>query len=379
MYDVIVVGGGSMGIAAAYYLSKQKKRVLVIDQFSIPNLYGSHHGHTRILRLGYGNGGKYVPLAKESLALWRELEKETGKNLYNKTGAISIGYPESNFVKESIDSSVKYNLEYEEMDAQSIMKKWPGIKIPDHYRGCYDPESGFLYSEECIIAYKEQAIIQGVTIIENDGVQGISIENDSVEVVTSSGIYTSSKLVVTAGAWIPKLITSLDLPIQPVRKTIGWFEPTNKHLYSEDFPCFVFDTDLDGHYYGFPDFNGAGVKLGRMDLGYDIDPDEINRDFGNYEDDEGDIRNFLEKYMPEAAGKLLDGKVCMFANTPDSNFIVDLHPEYSHVAFAGGFSGHGFKFASVIGSILTDLVVEGKTKRDISFLRMERFMQASSF
>ena len=98
LYDVVIVGGGSMGIATAYYLAKANQKVLVVDQFSIPNIYGSHHGETRILRLGYGNGGTYVPLVKESLDLWKELEKETGRTLYNQTGAISVGYPDSDFV-----------------------------------------------------------------------------------------------------------------------------------------------------------------------------------------------------------------------------------------------------------------------------------------
>lgn len=375
MYDVIVVGGGSMGTAAAYYLSKQKLRVLVIDQFSIPNLYGSHHGHTRILRLGYGNGGKYVPLAKESLELWRDLERETGKTLYTKTGALSVGYPDSNFVKESIDSSIKYNLEYEKMNAKMIMERWPGIQIPSHYIGCYDPESGFLFSEECIMTYKEQSIAQGVTILEHDKVNNIVIEENIVEVTASSGSYTSPKLVITAGAWITELLKDLNLPIQPVRKTIGWFQPMKDNLYSKDFPVFVFDTESDGHYYGFPDFDDSGVKLGRMDKGYNVDPNTINREFGSYEDDEGDIRKFLEKYMPEAAGLLLDGKVSMFSNTPDSDFIVDLHPEFSNVVFAGGFSGHGFKFASAIGNILSDLTLHGKTNHDISYLSLNRFLQ----
>lgn len=377
IFDVIVVGGGSMGTAAAYYLAKQNQRVLMIDQFSIPNLYGSHHGHTRILRLGYGNGGKYVPLALESLALWKDLEKKTGKTLYTKTGALSVGHPESSFVKESIESSIKYNLEYEKMDAEMIMERWSGIKVPNNYIGCYDPESGFLFSEECILAFKEQSIAQGVTVLENEKVFNISIEEDSAEVTTSSGVYMSSKLVITAGAWIPELLKGLDLPIQPIRKTIGWFQPMQDQLYNKNFPVFVFDTESDGHYYGFPDFDGSGVKLGRMDEGHNVDPNNVNREFGSYEEDEGDIRRFLENYMPKAAGKLLDGKVCMFSNTPDSDFIVDIHPQHRNVVLAGGFSGHGFKFASAIGSILSDLVLEGKTSLDISYLSLNRFLKAT--
>ncbi len=361
-----------MGSAASYYLSKKGKDVLMIDQFSIPNAYASHHGHTRMLRAGYGNGGKYVPLVKESLELWYDLENESGKELYKKTGALTVGHSESRFVKEAIASSIQYELPYEELDAHMIMERWPGIQLPDNYVGSYDPESGFLFSEECIKTYKEEAIKLGASVYENQPVLAVDIKNDSVTVTTPIGSYTAEKLIVTAGAWVSKVLKDMDLPITPVRKTIGWFKPSGKNLYSDHFPCFVFDTKSIGHYYGFPDFDGGGLKVGRMDLGYDCDPDTVNREFGYYADDEGDIRSFLEHYMPDAPGELLKGAVSLFSNTPDSDFIVGLHPNHNHVVVAGGFSGHGFKFASVIGSILSDLVIDRDTKRDISFLRLKR-------
>ncbi|MBM7570192.1 N-methyl-L-tryptophan oxidase [Aquibacillus albus] len=374
-YDVIVLGGGSMGTAAAYYLAKENKKVMVIDQFSIPNHYGSHHGHTRMLRLGNGNGGKYVPFGKESLRLWKELEEISGKTLFNQLGALTVGHRQSTFVKEAIKSSINHDVVYEEMDAKMIMDRWPGIKIPDDYYGCFDPESGFLFSEECIQTYKEEAMKLGADVIENQPVVDLEMNDDQIILFTANGQYTASKLVVTAGAWLPKLLPSMSIPIKPLRKTIGWFKPTVEKLYSEDFPCFIFDTNTIGHYYGFPDFDGGGVKLGRMDLGYDCDPDTLNRDFGAYEDDEYDIRNFLEHFLPGASGELLKGATSMFSMTPDADFIVDVHPEYENVCVAGGFSGHGFKFASVIGKILTDLSIRGETEYDISFLRLNRFSE----
>lgn len=372
-YDVIIVGGGSMGAAAAYYLAKEQKDVLVIDRFSIPNTYGSHHGHTRMLRLGYGNGGKYVPLVKKSLDLWKELEQETGKDLYRQTGAITIGNPNSRFVKEAIDSSIKFNLVHEEMNASMIMERWPGIQIPDDYFGCYDPESGLLFSEECIMTYKGEALRLGADVMENQAVEGIDVEGEVVTVRTPNGDFTSNKIIITAGAWIPTLLPDLNLPIQIIRKTIGWFKPTVQQLYNGDFPCFIFDTDTIGHYYGFPDFDGGGLKLGRMDLGVESNPDQLNREFGAYEDDEGDIRGFLEQFLPHAAGELLDGATSMFSMTHDHDFIVDVHPTNDNVIIAGGFSGHGFKFASAIGHILSELATHGTSTSDISFLSLGRF------
>ena len=377
-YDVAIIGGGTMGIATAYYLAKRNQKVLVIDQYSIPNLFGSHHGETRILRLGYGNGGTYVPLVKESLDLWKELEKETGKTLFNQTGAISVGYPASDFVKETIDSSIKYNLAYEELDAKGLMERWPGISVPEDYVACYDPHSGFLYSEECVLTYKEECEKLGVTILENQRVEDIQVSDVEVKVITAANdTLIARKAVVTAGAWIPKLLPELQLEIKPLRKTFGWFETSEEDLYGSQFPCFVFDTHNVGHYYGFPDYNGQGLKVGRMDLGEEVDPDELNRDFFSTPKEEEDLRSFLSRFLPQANGRLNDGKVCLFSMTPDEDFIIDFHPEHSNLIFAGGFSGHGFKFASAIGKTLSELAIEGKSAQDISFLRLNRFYNVS--
>ena len=376
LYDVVVIGGGSMGIATAYYLAKANQKVLVVDQFTVPNIYGSHHGETRILRLGYGNGGTYVPLVKESLSLWKELEEETGRTLYNQTGAISVGYPGSDFVKETIDSSIKYNLEYEKLDAKSLMERWPGITVPDDYVACYDPNSGFLYSEECILAYKELCEKLGVTILENQPVLDLQITDKEVTVLTADTTFVARKAVVTAGAWIPKLLPDLELEIKPLRKTFGWFETSEENLYGSQFPCYVFDTHDVGHYYGFPDFNGKGLKIGRMDLGEVVDPDELNRDFDSTPKEEADLRSFLSRYMPQANGHLNAGKVCLFSMTPDEDFIIDFHPQHENVLIAGGFSGHGFKFASAIGKTLCELAVQGVSNQDISFLSLNRFNKA---
>ncbi len=376
LYDVVIIGGGSMGIATAYYLAKAEQKVLVVDQFTVPNIYGSHHGETRILRLGYGNGGTYVPLVKESLALWKELEEETGRTLYNQTGAISVGYPGSDFVKETIDSSIKYNLEYEKLDAKSLMERWPGITVPDDYVACYDPNSGFLYSEECILAYKEECEKLGVTILENQPVLDLQITDKEVTVLTADTTFVARKAVVTAGAWMPKLLPDLELEIKPLRKTFGWFETSEENLYGSQFPCYVFDTHDVGHYYGFPDFNGKGLKIGRMDLGEVVDPDELNRDFDSTPKEEADLRSFLSRYMPQANGHLNAGKVCLFSMTPDEDFIIDFHPQHENVLIAGGFSGHGFKFASAIGKTLCELAVQGVSNQDISFLSLNRFNKA---
>ncbi|MGJ7921252.1 N-methyl-L-tryptophan oxidase [Neobacillus sp. LXY-4] len=375
-YDVVVLGAGSMGTAAGYFLAKQNKKVLMIDQFSVPNSMASHAGETRMFRFGYGQGEKYIPLVLEAHKLWKELEELSGKKLFYQTGALMAGKSGSTFVKETVQSSQKNNLPIEELTAEMVMERWPGIQIPEDFEACYDPLSGFVLCEECITTYKEEALKLGAELLENTPVQSFSLGLDKVEMITDNGTIVADHLVVTAGAWIPKLLNKIDLPIKVLRKPAAWFTPDPEGKFDHGkFPVFVFDT-LDGHYYGFPNFRNTGLKIGRHDTGIETNADKVDRTFGSYCEDEGDLKGFLNKYMPDAANDLADGKVCLYSLTPDSDFIIDFHPNYRNVVIAGGFSGHGFKFASVVGNILADLTIDGETKHDISFFRLNRFQGA---
>lgn len=373
IYDVIVVGSGSMGSAADYFLAKEKKKVLMMDQYSVPNSNASHAGETRMLRFGYGQGEKYVPLVQEAYKLWKELEGETGKTLFFQTGALMAGESGSEFVEETIQSSLKNNLPIETLSPEEVMRRWPGIQIPEDFAACFDPLSGFLLCEECVSAYKEEALKQGAELMEHNAVLQISLGEEKVDIITEKGTYYAKNLVVTAGAWIPKVVKNLDLPIQVLRKAAGWFTPDQEGKFDYGkFPAFVFDTK-EGHYYGFPNFHGSGLKIGRHDHGMDCNPDTVDRVFGSYQEDEGDLRHFLNQYMPSAANEVKNGKICLYSLTPDSDFIIDFHPEYNNVVLAGGFSGHGFKFASVVGRILADLALTGDTKYNISSFGLNRF------
>ncbi|AJY77521.1 methyltryptophan oxidase [Paenibacillus beijingensis] len=360
-----------MGMAAGYYLSKQGVKTLLIDAFDPPHVYGSHHGDTRIIRHAYGEGRQYVPLALRAQALWNELEQESGQTLFSQTGVLSVGDRNSKFVNETIASARKYDLPLEVLGSEEIQRRWPGIKIPEHFIGSLETSSGVLFVEDCIRAYRQLAEQSGATLLCNTPAENVEIDQHGVTVQTKDGRYSADKLIVSSGAWTGKLLSSLQLPLQPLRKTIAWFDADEKLYQSSLFPAFIFDLPTE-RYYGFPSIDGSGVKLGRMDTGEMVDPDHINRDFGIYPEDEGDVRRFLETYMPAAAGKLNKGRVCLFTMTPDEDFIIDRHPEYSHVSIAGGFSGHGFKFASVIGEILCQLAMNGRTEHPISGFSISR-------
>lgn len=372
-YDVVIVGGGSMGIAAAYYVARSGHSVAVLDRDTIPNETGSHHGQTRMMRFGYSEGESYVPLVKHAYALWRELEQESNRSLYVQTGALLMGSVGSDFFNEVLHSSTTHSLPHEVLSASDIEERWPEIKLPVTFNGVLDTLAGFLLSEECVQAYKELALELGVDIFEQDAVLNVNSVAEGVEVVTKQHSFHAGKVIMTAGAWTHKLLPEVEMPIQPIRKTIAWFEPKEENAFdSSSFPCVVFNTSF-GLYYAFPDYEGAGFKIGRHDGGQLVEPAQLNRTFGAYEEDEPELRQLLDVHLPGAAGELKRGAVCIYDQSPDEDFIIDWHPSDQRIILAGGFSGHGFKFASVIGKILSEMALDQPLIHSIDSFKLSRF------
>lgn len=373
-YDVVIVGAGSMGIAAGYYLSKLGKRTLLLDANDPPHSLGSHHGDTRIIRHAYGEGRQYVPLALRAQELWRELEQESETKLFSNTGVLCVGAEGSPFIEEVMNSAQEFSLPQEILSSDAIHSRWPGITLPEGLVGCLEKNSGVLFSEECIRAYRKLGIANGMTLVPYTKVVKIEKSAEGTILHTETEQYSADFVVVCSGAWTGKIIeeTGVDLPLQPTRKTVSWFECDELLYDSSHFPAFSIDVGNE-HYYGFPSINGSGLKIGRHDGGEKVDPDCFNREYLTNSSDESECRNFIQKYLPQANGRLLKGKTCLYTLTPDEHFIIDQHPVFSNFILAAGFSGHGFKFASVVGEIICDLVTKGKTNYDISMFSLKRF------
>jgi N-methyl-L-tryptophan oxidase len=371
-YEVIVVGAGSMGMAAGAFLAKQGAKTLLIDAFHPPHDRASHGGASRMIRHAYGEGKDYVVLAKRAQTLWEALETETGYKIFERTGVLGLGPNDSPFLQETIAAAKAYDLPLEVLSAREVAAKWPGIRVPDHFIGCYEPTTGFIYSENAIQAYKELALKNGAEFLPDAPVHSLDWQDGFVDVQTPAGSFRGEKVIITVGAWAGKLLSGLNLPLRPVRKVFGWFE-TPAGLYdAPTFPSFYVDGG-DRMYYGFPNANASGLKLGRMDGGQPIDPDRHRQDFGAFASDEADLRAFLQTYMPQADGPLIAGKTCLMTHSPDSHFIIDRHPENENIVIACGFSGHGFKFASALGELLAQLALTGRTDHDISRFSLSRF------
>lgn len=373
LYDAIVIGVGGMGSAALYQLARRNKRVLGIDRFDIPNVMGSSHGVNRIIRLAYFEHPTYVPLLRRAYELWRQIETEFEEQLLYITGSLDVGRPGTHVLDGSIKSCKAHGLAHEILSTEEIIARFPGYALPDGFKAVWQPEGGFVLSERAIVAHVARAQASGADVRQNEEVIAWEVGDDGVvAVATDREDYLAKRLILTAGPWAPDLVEELVGQAVPERQALGWFEPMEPDLFQPDrFPVFNFTAD-EGHFYGFPVFGVPGLKLGRYHhLEEVVDPDSMDREPNAR--DEQVLRDFVARYFPAANGPLADMKTCLFTNTEDEHFVIDRHPEHSQVIIAAGFSGHGYKFASVVGEVLADLAEHGKTAHDISRFAIGRF------
>jgi len=373
-YDAIVAGVGGFGSAALYHLARRGQRVLGLERFDVPHDLGSSGGVTRIIRLAYYEHSSYVPLLRRSYELWRELEAEAGERLLVVTGSVDASEENGRIFSGSLASCLEHGLPHEVLTADELSARFPGYRLPAGTMALLQPEGGFLLPERCIVAHASLALAAGAELRARERLLGWEPAAHGVRVRTDRGEYLADRLVLAGGAWMSEL---MGLPlVQAERQVLGWFQPLRPELFTpERFP--VFNLELgDDHFYGFPVYGIPGFKLGRYHhLGEEVDPDEVDRT--PRADDEAVLRSFAERWFPDGAGPTMTLKACLFENTPDEHFVVDLHPEAPAVVCLGGGSGHGFKFCSVLGEIAADLALEGETRHDIGLLRLARFGRGS--
>ena len=372
-YDVIVVGLGAMGSATAHQLAKRGARVLGIEAFTPAHELGSSGGLTRIIRLAYFEHPSYVPLLKAAWQLWPEIEQESGAHLLEVTGGNYIGRAGSDVLEGSMLSARTHRLAHELLDADESRRRFPAIQIDDDMQTLHEPLAGALFAQRCIAAHLELARRHGAELQFEERVTGWQHEGTGVTVTTDRGTYTAGRLVVSVGAWLPKLMPELHLPLVIERNVAFWFEPVAQpEIFAPDrLPVWIMEVDAEHAFYGFPTLPEQGLKVARHHGGRPVDPDTLDRQASAA--DEQVVRDFTSRYMPLANGRRLDARVCMYANTPDENFVVGLHPGDPRVIIASPCSGHGFKFSVVIGVICADLALSGATAFDIDFLAPARF------
>lgn len=371
-YDVIVAGVGAMGSSAAWALARRGARVLGLDRSSIPNDQGSSGGVNRIIRLGYAEDPRHIPLLRRAYELWRETEQLSGERLLYITGGIDAGRPDGRSVTGALESCRTHGIPHELLSARALEARFPGIVLPDGMAAVYQADAGFVLSDKAIATYAALALGAGAELHGHERVIGWERDPAGVAVHTERGSYRAARLIVSAGAWTSTLVPALVGLAVPERQVLIWTQPRVPEQYALGrFPIFILDVD-EGNFYGFPVFGIPGVKVGLYHhRGQVIDPDAWER--GIQPGDEDVLRAGIARYLPGANGPTLTLRTCMFTNTPDERFIIDTLPDAPEVIVASPCSGHGFKFASVLGDVLADLALSGATRHDIAMFRLDRF------
>jgi sarcosine oxidase len=375
MYDAIVAGLGGMGSAAAYQLAGRGRRVLGLERYTPAHDRGSSHGQSRIIRQAYFEDPSYVPLLLRAYELWERLERETGDDLMTLTGGLMIGPPDSRTFTGSIATADEYGLPYEVYDAAELKHRYPVFEPTENTVALFEAKAGFVRPEAAVKAHLDRATAMGADLKFGEEILTWEPTASGVLVETASGTYEAGRLIVTAGAWAPKLLADLGLPLEVTRQILFWFDPVGgvEPFLSNRFPVFIWEPEDGNSFYSIPAHDGpeGGVKVAffRAD-GKPADPDTIDREVHDEEIDF--IRSYLAKYVPALDGQLLYARTCMYTNTPDEHFVISAHPEHPQVAIAAGFSGHGFKFCGVVGEILADLVTEGETNHPIDLFSPTR-------
>jgi sarcosine oxidase len=371
-FDVIVIGVGGMGSAATCELARRGRRVLALEQFALGHDRGSSHGHTRIIRKAYYEHPDYVPLVCRAFERWYDLEQRQGIHLLSRCPCLSIGRADSTMIAGVRASATLHHLPVESLNAAELRQRFPAFRFREDYEGVLEHSAGFLYVDDCVQAHACEAVRLGATIRDNEPVVSWQAGEREVTVQTATDRYTAARLLITAGPWAGQLLADRGAFLHIMRQVVQWFGTRDDSQFRRDvFPLYITDTP-QGHFYGFPVLNANGAKVaqhyGAPELTY---PSEIERNIKP--EDEERTRAFLREYLPMIDGPCRRASVCIYTLTTDRHFVIDLHPDHANVALAAGFSGHGFKFAPVVGEILADLADKGRTELPIGMFRLQRY------
>jgi sarcosine oxidase len=376
--DAIVLGLGAMGSAAAHHLAQRGKHVVGIEQFTSPHDLGSSHGGSRMIRQAYFESPDYIPLVLRAYELWRRVEADAGVRLLHITGGLTLGSKNGDLVTRTVGAARQHGIPFEVFEGAEISQRFSVVSPLAGDVAVLEPHAGYLVPEECIRAQLKLAGAAGAELRFEEKVLSWSADEGHVEVRTSQGIYEAEHLVIAAGPWANEALAGL-FPLRVTRQVMAWIQPRGgvKPFVAGKFPVFLAEDPEGGvPPYGFPAVDGPAGGMKAAIHGSDdvCTADTVDRSIR-----ESDIQRIREKIglrMPALDGEVLRAQTCMYTMTPDENFVIGLHPRHARCSVACGFSGHGFKFASVVGEVLADLATTGATAHPIEIFSPRRFVGA---
>ncbi len=375
-YDLAVLGIGGMGSACLKSLAERGARVCGIEQFELGHQRGSSHGRTRIIRKAYFEHPDYIPLLNSSYELWHKLAEECGTKLLFETGMLAAGRPDSGVVQGLERCYAQHALPHEKLDWPQVRQRFPQFDLPPDHVAFFDPIAGYLLVETCVAKQIEASRAHNATIFANEKALTWRAEGGGISIETTNRRITAGGLIITTGPWLRDELLQLQVELEIWRKVVLWYDSPNISEFRETFPIFYIET-AGGSYYGFPAIDALGMKISEHERVQRFrNADDVSRRLQR--SDEAHLLDFMKRILPAVKPVRTAWSVCIYTMTPDHHFILGPHPEHENVFVAGGFSGHGFKFAPVIGEALADLALNGSTKHAIDFLALQRLLPSNS-
>ncbi|GID26101.1 monomeric sarcosine oxidase [Paractinoplanes brasiliensis] len=376
-YDVIVVGLGGMGSAAAFQLAARGQRVLGLEKYGPAHDRGASHGGSRVTRQSYFEGPEYVPLLLRAYDLFDQLAVDSGLDVITLTGGLMIGRPESRTVAGSRASAEQWGLVHEILDAAEIRQRFPTLAPKDDEIALFEAKAGFVRPEATVAANLQLAEKRGADLRFGEPMASWAPESEGVRVTTAQGSYTAGQLVIAPGPWAPELLADLGVEFRIERQVQHWFQPRGgvEPFLPDRHPIYVWEREEGGQIYGFPAIDGprGGAKIAFFRRGTPTTPDTLDTEV--HDSEIAEMARYCGERLPDLPGAYLRGEPCMYSTTPDEHFVIARHPAHEAVTVACGFSGHGFKFVTVVGEILADLATCGSTAHPIGLFDPRRFAQ----
>jgi sarcosine oxidase len=373
-YEYIVAGCGGIGSAAAYWLSRQAGRdVLALEQFSLGHDRGGSEDHSRIIRLSY-HAPEYTALTPHTYEAWSEVEEESGTRLVIKTGGLDLEpvEDEPEYIGQYAGAMRAAGIPYEELSSHEVMQRYPQFRLDDNVRALYQRDAGLVDAGRANATHVALARSRGATILENTPVRSLRVASDRIEVATDRGTFHARRLVVAAGAWTNRVLrhVGVELPITCTQEQVTYFRAPDLDKFSPGrFPVWVWHGGPERSFYGVPIHGAPGTKAGQ-----DVGGDAVTVDSRTFEPNQrvlANLRRFLERYIPDSLGPELYTKTCLYDMPPDREFVLGTLPERPWISVFVG-AGHGFKFASLAGKILSELALYGEAEYPIEAFRVDR-------
>ncbi|BFZ05376.1 hypothetical protein BsWGS_08415 [Bradybaena similaris] len=374
VYDVIVIGAGIEGSASAYNLSKEGKKVLLLEQFPLPHARGSSHGQSRITRYAYEDEF-YVRMMVDAFPLWAKLEQESSSKFFINCGVLDLRTENSAGMKRVQNALTTHNIPHETLSSEELQKRYPSVRGGDTCVAIVDPSGGILRADRALRAFQQVFQQLGGVIQDNEPVTSVT-PGSAVTVKTGRGEYTAQNVVIATGAWAGRLCSSLglQLPLKPIRIGVYYCKASEDKFGSHKFPCFIDSRGVTEGFlvYGLPMSEYPGLVKICSYSGPDINPDERDKETDD---------SWVDKAVPKIAASLLPGldgtpsikEYCIYTNTPDSHPIIDRHPLYPNIVIAAGFSGHGFKLSPTVGKAVAELVLKKDLTYNMQPFKVDRF------